>query len=79
MKIYFVEVEPSERRFFESELSDHDLHFVSGLQEVEGDAEIVSTFIYSRIDRSFLDRHAAVRFDCHALDDPRSPRARKLC
>ena len=61
MKIYFVEVEPSERCFFESELSDHDLHFVSGLEEVEGDAEIVSTFIYSRIDRSFLDRHAAVR------------------
>ncbi|MGB7839079.1 MAG: NAD(P)-dependent oxidoreductase [Terrimicrobiaceae bacterium] len=61
MKIYFVEVEPPERRFFESELSDHDLHFVSGLEEIEGDAEIVSTFIYSRIDRSFLDRHAAVR------------------
>jgi D-lactate dehydrogenase len=61
MKIYFVEVEPSERRFFESELSDHDLHFVSGLEEVEGDAEIVSTFICSRIDRSFLDRHPAVR------------------
>ena len=28
MKIYFVEVESSERRFFESELVNHELHFV---------------------------------------------------
>ena len=61
MKIYFVEVESSERQFFESELADQELHFVSNLQEVEADAEIVSTFIYSRIDGPFLDRHAAVR------------------
>src|SRR5262245_37644831 len=61
MKIYFVEAESSERKFFESELADHELHFVSSLEEVEPDAEIVSTFIYSRIDASFLDRHAAVR------------------
>ena len=61
MKIYFVEVESSERQFFESELSDHELHFVSSLEKVEADAEIVSTFIYSRIDGPFLDRHAAVR------------------
>ena len=61
MKIYFVEVESSERRFFESELANHELHFVSSLEEVEGDAEIVSTFIYSRIDGPFLDRHVAVR------------------
>jgi D-lactate dehydrogenase len=61
MKIYFVEVEASERRFFESELANHELHFVSNLEEVEGDAEVVSTFIYSRIDGPFLDRHPAVK------------------
>ena len=61
MKIYFVEVESSERRFFESELANHELHFVSSLEEVEADAEVVSTFIYSRIDGPFLDRHSAVR------------------
>jgi D-lactate dehydrogenase len=61
MKIYFVEVESSEQQFFQSELPDHELNFVSSLQEVEADAEIVSTFIYSRIDGSFLDRHAAIR------------------
>lgn len=61
MKIYFVEVEASERPFFECELADHELRFVSNLQEVGADAEIVSTFIYSRIDASFLDRHGAVR------------------
>ena len=41
--------------------ANHELYFVSGLEEVEGDAEIVSTFIYSRIDGLFLDRHPAVR------------------
>jgi len=61
MKIYFVEVESSERRFFESELANHEVRFVSSLQEVEEDAEIVSTFVYSRIDRSFLDGHPAVK------------------
>jgi D-lactate dehydrogenase len=61
MKIYFVEVESLERQFFESELGNHELYFVSGLEEVEGDTEIVSTFIYSRIDGPFLDRHPAVR------------------
>ena len=79
MKIYFVEVESSERQFFESELSDHELHFVSGLEEVEADAEIVSTFIYSRIDGPFLDRHRRCEIDCHALYDPRPPRAGELC
>ena len=61
MKIYFVEVESSEREFFESELANHELHFVSSLEAVDGDAEIVSTFIYSRIDGPFLDRHSAVK------------------
>ena len=61
MKIYFVELESSERRFFESELANHELRFVSSLEEVEGDAEVVSTFIYSRIDGPFLDRHSAVK------------------
>ena len=36
MKIYFVEVESSERQFFESELSNHELHFVSSLEESKG-------------------------------------------
>jgi D-lactate dehydrogenase len=61
MKIYFVEVESSEREFFESELANHELHFVSSLEAVEGDAEMVSTFIHSRIDGPFLDRHSAVK------------------
>jgi D-lactate dehydrogenase len=37
------------------------LRFVSSLQDVGADAEIVSTFIYSRIDGLFLDRHPAVK------------------
>ena len=58
---FSIAIQSSERQFFESELADQELHFVSNLQEVEADAEIVSTFIYSRIDGPFLDRHAAVR------------------
>ena len=43
------------------ELANHELHFVSSLEAVDGDAEIVSTFIYSRIDGPFLDRHPAMK------------------
>lgn len=61
MKIYFLETEPSEREFFTEQLEEHELYFASSLEEVEADAEVVSTFIYSRIDGTFLDRHPAVK------------------
>ncbi|HEY5895632.1 MAG TPA: NAD(P)-dependent oxidoreductase [Chthoniobacterales bacterium] len=61
MKIYFIETEPCEQQFLTEQLEDHDLYFASDLDEVEADAEVVSTFIHSRLDESFLERHPAVK------------------
>ena len=61
MKIYFTETEPGERIAFASELEQHDVYFADALEEVGEDAEILSTFIYSRIDEEFLQRHPALK------------------
>lgn len=61
MKIYFAEAEVSEEGFFASELSGHDVHFVDTLAEVGAEAEVLSTFIYSQVDASFLDGHQALK------------------
>jgi D-lactate dehydrogenase len=61
MKICFVETEPSEREFFENAISVHELSFVQSLADIEQEPDIVSIFIYSKIDAAFLDRHPAVR------------------
>jgi D-lactate dehydrogenase len=60
MKISFVETERSEEDFFARELSEHDLEFADRSGEVSEDAEIVSVFIYSKIDTAFLDAHPQV-------------------
>ena len=57
MKIYFTEAEPGERIKFASELEAHDVYFSDSLEEVEADAEILSTFIYSPISEEFLCSH----------------------
>jgi D-lactate dehydrogenase len=61
VKITFVEAERGEQEYFAYELADHELEFVDELDEVSPDAEIVSVFISSRIDSSFLNEHPAVR------------------
>lgn len=61
MKIYFTETESAERSFFERQLSDHELHFVSDLSEVGEDAEVLSTFIYSEVGADFLNTHPNLR------------------
>lgn len=60
MKIYVLEVESWERDAFQSLADDHGLHFSQealGPQNAErfADAEAVSTFIYSTLDRQVLD------------------------
>ena len=45
MSIYFVEIEETEREFFEQALPDHDIAFVSQLTDVPDDAEIVCVFL----------------------------------
>jgi hypothetical protein len=57
LKIYFVEVESSERRFFESELANHELHFVSSLEEVERDQrKETREGVTARAETSVLER-----------------------
>jgi D-lactate dehydrogenase len=57
MNIYFIETEHGERGFFEEALKGHTLRFVACLDEVNADAEVLSIFIHSRIERRFLDQH----------------------
>jgi D-lactate dehydrogenase len=60
--IYFVETESEEEGFFAERLPAHDLRFVTDLHDVGKDAEIVSTFIHSRITAEFLATRPLVRF-----------------
>jgi D-lactate dehydrogenase len=57
MKIDFTETEQPEEDFFKAALAGHELRFVSGVGEVEADAEILCVYIQSRIDTAFLDAH----------------------
>ncbi len=61
--ICFVETEEDAEKFFCDHLDcdDVELSFVSGLDEVDPEVEILSTFIYSKIDRAFLDAHPMLR------------------
>lgn len=64
MIIYFTEVEPTEQEFFANHLPEHDVRFVSELEEVDEDADILSTFIYSKITAEFLAKHPHLKFVC---------------
>jgi D-lactate dehydrogenase len=59
--IYFVETESTEEEFFSEHLGAHDLRFVSHLDEVEADVEVLSIFINSQIDADFLKAHPQLR------------------
>ncbi len=61
MKMCFLETEPPEQEFFENEFANDDLDFCSSLDEVEGDAEVLSIFIHSKIDAVFLSAHPALK------------------
>lgn len=56
-----VEIEPSEREFFEQKIRRHELHFCPTLAELEVEPDILSTFIYSPIDARVLDAHPGIR------------------
>src|SRR5688500_7397319 len=59
--IYFLETEPAEWPFFADGLAGHEVQFASGPEDVEGDAEVVSTFIYSGITPEFIAAHPRLR------------------
>ena len=61
MKLYFLDTEPSEQRYFERALPEHELRFVRTLTEVPPEADGISIFIGSEIDSSFLNSHPSLR------------------
>src|SRR5438105_5389205 len=61
MNIYFVESETSEQEFFAEALREHTVSFVQKPEEVGENADIVSVFIYARIDPAFLDAHPQLK------------------
>ena len=61
MKIDFTETEQPERDFFEAALAEHHLRFLTGLVEVEANAEILCIYLTSRIDAVFLDAHPELK------------------
>lgn len=80
MKIVFVETEDDEQPFFVDSLAGHEVSFVDELGEVPADAEIVSVFVNSRVNASFLRAHPKVRMVASrssAVDHLDAPAARK--
>ncbi len=59
--IYFVETESAEQEFFAERLAAHELRFVSQLDEVGEDAELLSVFINARVTADFLAGHPRLR------------------
>lgn len=62
MKIYFVEPEQSDMPLFEEALGEDELFFAEHDADVEPDCEILSVYIHSKIDASFLKRHPHLKF-----------------
>lgn len=61
MKVVLFEMEPWERSTFEALREEHDVVFEEACLDVDSadkhaDAEVISTFIYSHLDRSVLER-----------------------
>jgi D-lactate dehydrogenase len=66
MKIAFFEIEAWEKRYLRNNLKNHDLTFFNGILTAENlieikKIEVLSTFIYSNIDKPVLDRLPALR------------------
>ena len=61
MKMYFVDIQPSEEDYFSDKFGDHDLWFATDLGDVKDDVEVLCIYIRSRIDAPFLEAHPALR------------------
>lgn len=61
MKISFVETETSEHQYFLDALEAHEIEFARHLEEVSAESEAVCVFIYSNVDKAFLETHPAMR------------------
>jgi D-lactate dehydrogenase len=61
MNICFIGTEPSERDFFEKKIRGHELHFFDEITEIDCEPEILSTFIYTRINAELLAELPALK------------------
>ena len=59
--IYFLEIEPSAEQFFGEALVEHDLRSATDLEDVGADAEVICTFIGTRVTADFLASHPDLR------------------
>lgn len=66
MKIAFFELEDWEKKYFEEKLSSHELSFfdepLTEDFDEKSDAEIISVFIYSKVDAKTLDKLPSLKF-----------------
>lgn len=61
MITYFVETEAGEAEFFETALPECEVRIASSLDSISEEAEVLSTFIYSKVDCAFLKAHPRLR------------------
>jgi D-lactate dehydrogenase len=61
MKISILETESGDRALFKQRLEGHTLHFAGSLDKVPADTEVISIFIYSKMDAAFFDTHPALK------------------
>jgi len=61
MKISILETESGDRELFKQRLGEHTLQFPGSLEKVAAEAEVISTFIYSKIDAAFLEAHPQLK------------------
>lgn len=62
MIIYFLETERAEQDYFSEHLRAHETRFVSQIEEVGADVEILCIFINTTITSAFLEAHPRLRF-----------------
>jgi D-lactate dehydrogenase len=59
-RIVFVETEASEQEWLTGAMTEHQLSFAPDLDNVAGDAQILSVFLNSTINGELLDRHSSI-------------------
>jgi len=61
MKICFLETESGDRALFKEHLHEHTLHFAGSVDKVPQDTEVLSLFLYSKLDADFWERHPQLK------------------
>jgi D-lactate dehydrogenase len=59
--IYFLETETTDQEFFSEQLAEYETRFVSQLEDVGEDVEVLSVFINTKVTPEFLAAHPKLR------------------